>query len=336
MRAAPEPPASELLGPPVRGVPRTSSVPLAPTPLPDDAPPRYYLLGRRVGVPNRRGWARTVWVLGVWLGAPLLLARALGRLGRRRRLHQVARWWARGLARQLDVRLELRGLELIMPGEQYIVVALHEGLADPLALLHLPLDLRFVARDELFGWPVFGPVLRDTGQLEIRPERGSAALLQLLRDARAALAAGESVAVFPQGSILGIEIACQPGPFALARASRCPILPVVLTGSHRVWEHPFSPRLRYGQRISLRVLPPIPAAEVQAADARILCAEVERRLKQVALGGEVAPPRRYVPARDGYWDGYAFRIDPSFSSLAAEVAAHRAGRRLGPGVRSRA
>jgi 1-acyl-sn-glycerol-3-phosphate acyltransferase len=40
----------------------------------------------------------------------------------------------------------------------------------------------------------------------------------------------------------------------------------------------------------------------------------------------MAPPRRFVPARDGYWDGYAYEIDPDFSALAAEVAARRHGR----------
>ena len=49
-----------------------------------------------------------------------------------------------------------------------------------------------------------------------------------------------------------------------------------------------------------------------------------RRLKQAALSGTVAPPRRFVPARDGYRDGYAYTIDPAFPSLAAAVARRRA------------
>ena len=63
--------------------------------------------------------------------------------------------------------------------------------------------------------------------------------------------------MFPQGSILGIEIDFKAGPFALAHALGWPILPIALTGGHRVWEHPFTPRLRYGQRMSLHILPPI-------------------------------------------------------------------------------
>ena len=37
----------------------------------------------------------------------------------------------------------------------------------------------------------------------------------------------------------------------------------------------------------------------------------------------MAPPRRFVPERDGYWDGYAYEIDPAFPSLQAEIARHR-------------
>jgi 1-acyl-sn-glycerol-3-phosphate acyltransferase len=100
-------------------------------------------------------------------------------------------------------------------------------------------------------------------------------------------------------------------------------LPIALTGGHRVWEHPFSPRLRYGERMSLRILPPIPAVACQALDVEGLRCEVRRQLKTTALSGTMAPPRRFVPARDGYWDGYAYTIDSAFPELAADVARHR-------------
>jgi hypothetical protein len=32
-----------------------------------------------------------------------------------------------------------------------------------------------------------------------------------------------------------------------------------------------------------------------------------------------------VPVRDGYWDGYAYEIDPHFADLAADIAHHRSG-----------
>lgn len=292
---------------------------------PPDPPPRYTLLDGLVAVSSRRQRAYAAAGLGFWLHAPLHGARLLGRAGRRDELHQLLRWWARGLRQHLRIRLEIAGLDLIDRRERYVVAPLHEGFADAIALLHLPLPLRFAARDELFAWRHFGAVLRDTQQLLVYPEAGAVSYRQLHRQAPAVFAAGESLVLFPQGSILGIETDFRAGPFALAAAFGRPLLPVVLTGSHRVWEHPYTPRLRYGQRVSMVVLPPVSAAEVARLGVREARAEVQRRLKARALAGDLAPPRRYQPARDGYWDGYAFEIDPAFGELHAELARHRAG-----------
>ena len=288
-----------------------------------DSRSEHALLDGLVSLPDRRTRCRTVVGIGTWLGAPLLLMRSLGRTGRRRELQRVAKWWARGVTRHLAIRLEIVGLELIDPDEAYVVTPLHEGFADALALLHLPLSLRFVVRDELFSWRLFGGLLRDTEQLEICPEVGMVSYLQLRRQAPAVLGGGESLVIFPQGSILGIEIDFKAGPFALAEALGRPVLPVALTGSHRVWEHPYSPRLRYGQRLSMTVLPPVSADELRDLGVEGACAEIQRRLKTRALDGQMASPRRFVPERDGYWDGYAYEIDPAFPSLKAEIARHR-------------
>ena len=289
-----------------------------------EPPVRYRLLSGKVGVPDLRRYLRTLVGIALWLTWPIALARLFGRLGWRRAQHAVERIWARGLVRHFNIRLRIEGLEHLEPDTAYVVAPLHEGFADALALFHLPLNLRFAARDELFEWRLLGPLLRDTGQVLVSPERGAWSYRRLRRQLRPILDGGESVVIFPQGGILGIEIDFLGGPFALARALGRPILPVVLTGSHRVWEHPYTPRLRYGQPISLRVLPPIPAHVVARRPVDELRRAVMHQLKQAALSGTVAPPRRFVPARDGYWDGYAYTIDPAFPSLAADIARRRA------------
>jgi len=289
-----------------------------------DAPLRYTLYGARVGVPDLAGYLRATLISSMWFGPALRFGRLLGRAGERGALHQLERAWARSLCRALGVRLDVAGLGLIDPAQPYVVASLHEGMADVLALLQLPLPLRFVVRDEIFGWPAVGPYLRDTGQIEVCPERGARSYRELLRAAGAVLGGGESVAIFPQGSILGIETEFHRGAFALARALGRPILPVALTGAHRVWEHPYTPRLRFGERVSMRVFPPIPAADLAGRDPGALRDEVQRLLKAAALDGQMAAPRRFVPARDGYWDGYTYTVDPAFPELAADIARRRA------------
>lgn len=253
------------------------------------------------------------------------IARALARLPET--LSPAERHAAQGrasarLLRHLRVKLERSGLQHARGGP-FIVVALHEGIADVLALTQLPLPLRFVARDEIFAWPGVGAAITRLGHLAVNPESGAAGYRLLLREARGILAGGESLALFPQGSVLGIETAFQLGAFALARHLGAPILPVVLSGTHRIWEHPFAPTLRYGVRVGLRVLPPVPALEVLARDPHDLRADLQGRMKRAALGGELPLPRRYVPQRDGFWDGFRFDIDPAFPEVFEAVRQRR-------------
>jgi 1-acyl-sn-glycerol-3-phosphate acyltransferase len=290
-----------------------------------ESPIRYTVARGMVGVPTLRLLARTLAGMALWLVVPPMVARSLGRHGLHRAQHAVEHWWARRMVQHLHIELDIGGLEHIDPRQTYIVAPLHEGFADALALFHLPLPLRFVARDELFRWRWLGPLLRDTGQIEVTPEQGTRSYRTILREAPPVLRRGESLVVFPQGTILGIESDFNAGAFALARALGQPLLPIALTGGHRVWEHPYTPRLRYGQRVSMRVLPPITVARTDDLDG--VRVRVQRQLKTAALDSTMASPRRFVPERDGYWDGYAYRIDPDFGELAAHIARHRAMQR---------
>jgi len=140
----------------------------------------------------------------------------------------------------------------------------------------------------------------------------------MLESGGAILDQGDALVVFPQGSILGVEVAFWPGAFQLAERLNAWVLPVVITGSHRVWEYPYSPLVRFGQPVSVRVLPPVPpGGAIEAAPA------LETEMKRVALEDAVAPARRFRPEVDGYWDGYRYEIDPAFPDLVAQVAAHR-------------
>lgn len=235
-----------------------------------------------------------------------------------RTLHRAERAWAGATRRALGIRLELEGREHIRPDTAYVVASLHEGFADALVLLALGLDIRFIARDELFDWPNLGRYLRQTNQILVPTRADLSATRLLYRQAHAAIAAGESLVVFPQGSLLGLEIAFTDGAFRLARRLGVPLLPVVITGTHRIWEHPFSGRLRFGRRVTARVLAPVPPEEALRRRG-----DIERRMKQMATAPGMAPVRHYLPAQDGYWDGYRFEIDPDFPELAADVAAHR-------------
>lgn len=247
-------------------------------------------------------------------GGSRLLA-ALGRIGPRRTLHAAERFWAQSTTRLLELDIDIDGLHHVDPDEQYVVVSLHEGFADALALLRLPLGLRFTVRDELFEWPDLGRYLRATDHVQVDEPADRASLRRLYREVDEVFASGDSLVVFAQGSILGIEIAFQPGAFRIAHHFQRPVLPVVLTGSHRVWEHPYAPTVRLDQQIRMQILHPV---RDQASMHGL-----EAAMKDLALAEVDVSPRRFAPERDGWWDGYQYEIDPRFADLARRVALHR-------------
>jgi 1-acyl-sn-glycerol-3-phosphate acyltransferase len=186
-----------------------------------------------------------------------------------------------------------------------------------LALSLIPLDITYSATEELFEWRLLGRYLTASGHGPVSLDNRATAYRTMVRTAEAAFAHGESYLSFPQGSVLGIEVAFHQGAFRLAARTGRPILPVVLTGSANVWEHPFSPNLNFGRTIRMEILEPVDAANA------VHCArDIESDMKQRAL--EAHPgPRRFEPDRDGWWDGYPYEIDPSFPDLAERVAEYR-------------
>ena len=278
------------------------------------------LPGGRLAAETPRQAARLAagggWFLGPWARRICRTGRSGDRLG----LHRLEQRWGVAVSDFLDIDWDLTGLDYVVSGRRSILLPLHEGFADALAVLRLGRQVGFVARDELFEWPTLGRYLRDTDQVLIDPASGRAAYRHLLAAGGEVLDRGEALVVFPQGSILGIEVAFWPGAFRLAERLDSWILPVVITGSHRVWEYPYSPLVRFGQEVSVRVLPAVPPNEARAR-ARV----VESEMKRIALNDMAGPVRRFRPEIDGYWDDYSYDIDPAFSVLAAHVAAHRAG-----------
>lgn len=263
-----------------------------PRPQPDDL---FEQTSRRVELRD---------LLGPRLAEVLLAAAS----GDRDRLHHEERVWAQAVVTELQIDISVHGRDRIDPAAQYVVAPLHEGFADVLALLRLPLDLNWVIRDELLELPYFGDYLKLAGHIAVEPESPRAAFRTILRDASDTLARGESLVVFPQGALIGIEASFQSGAFRLAERFDVPLLPVVLTGSHRVWEYPFARTLRRGQSIHMEILDPVVPASAMAE-----MRELEREMKQRALAVTSAPARRYVPERDGTWDGYSFELDPDFA-----------------------
>lgn len=78
--------------------------------------------------------------------------------------------------------MDADGLDRVDPDERYVVVSLHEGMADVLALFRLPIGLRFAVRDELFDWPGLGRYLSAAGHVRVDSVGSVPAVRRFYRD----------------------------------------------------------------------------------------------------------------------------------------------------------
>ncbi|WBB79410.1 lysophospholipid acyltransferase family protein [Micromonospora sp. WMMD882] len=149
--------------------------------------------GQAPAVPVARRAARLLAVLGT-LSAGVGLVAAYPLLPPAARRAGV-RAWARGLARAFGVRLVVRGR---LPRRPALLVANHVSWLDVVALLALG-PARMLAKREVRGWPLIGPLAAAVGTVFVDRSRPRDLPATVGRVA-ALLRAGRTVAVYPEGT----------------------------------------------------------------------------------------------------------------------------------------
>ena len=112
------------------------------------------------------------------------------------RLALIRRWSARLLA-LLGVQASVSGSLDAQPGN-VLIVANHVSWLD-IFVLNAQRPVRFVAKEELARWPFAGRLIRGAGTIFLARERRQSTR-RVNADAARALAAGDIVAVFPEGT----------------------------------------------------------------------------------------------------------------------------------------
>jgi 1-acyl-sn-glycerol-3-phosphate acyltransferase len=191
--------------------------------------------------------------------------------------------WLRRLARVSTSlsplwKFEVRGAAPSDIGTHaYVVVCNHESSADPFLLSHLPWDMRWVAKQELFRTPLSGWALSLSGDIPLR--RGDAESVRaMLAECRHTLGAGLSVMMFPEGtrSEDGSIGRFKDGAFELAIDTGVPVLPLALTGTRDC-----RPKgsLWFGEASAVvRVLEPLPTQGMTREDLPRLRDDARERI----------------------------------------------------------
>ena len=171
----------------------------------------------------------------LWYGSTVILAAWLRRPHRPGGPYaRATRGWARLLLRAAGVTVAVEGTEHLSATAAQIIVANHQSWFDILAVFSaLPVEVRFVAKKELFAIPFFGSTLKALGHVRLDRTNLKAAIAAyavaagFIRDQRL------SVLVFPEGT-RSRDGKLQPfktGPFVLAIESGAPVVPVYVAGT---------------------------------------------------------------------------------------------------------
>jgi putative phosphoserine phosphatase/1-acylglycerol-3-phosphate O-acyltransferase len=195
------------------------------------------------------------------------------------------------------VRFRLDGVEQIPRHGPGVLVANHRSYFDVLAvgflLARRGRPVRFLGKKEVFDAPVIGDLATALGGIRVDRGTGSEEPLRLAREA---LAAGELVALMPQGTIPRGPAFFDPvlrgrwGAAKLASAAGAPVVPIGLWGTEAVW-----PRSSKVPNLTNVWDPPqvqIRAGEPFHVDGDDLDADTERIMRAIS---ELLPAEAHLP-----------------------------------------
>jgi 1-acyl-sn-glycerol-3-phosphate acyltransferase len=191
-------------------------------------------------------------------------------------------WWLR-----LTCRLTHRvnGLENL-PHGPVILACKHQSSWETLAFTKLFPDTATVLKRELLFIPIVGWAMARAGNIAVARGDGAQALRGLVRQAKATIAEGRSILIFPEGTrvAVGVEKPYQVGVAALYRQLGVPVVPIALN-SGLFWG-----RRKFVKRpglITVQVLEPIPPGlkreafmatlreRIEGATARLVADEIQ-------------------------------------------------------------
>lgn len=205
----------------------------------------------RTAVFNIVFWGGTVFIV---LGAPL--AALFGPMALRRWVQMWLSYHA--LCARYLLRIVTR-LEGSMPAGPALYAGKHQSLYETFELARLASAPAIVMKRELGEIPVWGWAARRYGMIVVDRDASAGALRAMMKDARAIVAEGRSVMIFPEGTRVrpGERPPLKSGLAGLYKALGLPLVPVAIN-SGRLWPERGPKRAGI---ITMRFAPPIPPGE---------------------------------------------------------------------------
>lgn len=181
-------------------------------------------------------------------------------MGDERAIWRAMRGWGKTTLWALrwicNVRVRFEGLEHAPKGPA-LIASKHQATLDTVLPAQFLAEPVFVVKRELINMPIFGFYMK-RGMIPVDREAHAKALKDMLRAARAQIAKGRQIVIYPEGTRqeLGAAPDYKPGIAALYRDLNLPVTPIALnTGLS--WGP--SGIIRRPANLVIKLLPTIPA-----------------------------------------------------------------------------
>jgi len=129
-------------------------------------------------------------------------------------------------------RFRTTGVRITDPRRPYVAVSNHESYADIFLISHLPWEMKWLSKDQIFRVPFMGWMMRMAGDIAV--QRDSArSRRQSVDEIRDRLGKRVSVMIMPEGtrSRTAELLPFRDGAFRVAIERQIPILPIAVAGT---------------------------------------------------------------------------------------------------------
>ncbi|HJQ68841.1 MAG TPA: lysophospholipid acyltransferase family protein [Blastocatellia bacterium] len=136
----------------------------------------------------------------------------------------------------VGVRVEVKGLELLDQKQTYIFTPNHQSFIEvPLLVTFLQRNIAYLAKKELFKYPIFSQGIRLIGVVPVDRSNTQSAV-ESARRATENLRRGKPYVIYPEGtrSRDGRLMPFKKGAFMMAIDAGVPIVPVSISGSTKI------------------------------------------------------------------------------------------------------
>ncbi len=184
--------------------------------------------------------------------------------------HNFGIFWGKSCLTIAGLKLKITGTENLPSHGPVIYASNHQSNFDiPIMYAGLPIQFRWLAKQELFDIPFFGAAMKHSGYIPIdRSNRRKS--MESFELAAHKVKDGTSVIIFPEGTRTpdGNVQPFKKGALLLAAKAHVPVVPITIKGSYQV-QSKNSLKIHPGP-IELVISPPLDTTEMKTRDIEAL------------------------------------------------------------------